>query len=54
MEPVGLFAEAELHAQQSCTATLEALPIPEEYTSSSAAFYEKGIDEFGFLSHYLG
>ncbi len=27
---------------------------PEEYRYSSAAFYEKGIDEFGFLSHYLG
>ncbi len=27
---------------------------PEEYRFSSAKFYEKGIDEFGFLSHYLG
>ncbi len=27
---------------------------PEEYKYSSARFYEKGIDEFGFISHYLG
>ncbi|MEJ7685032.1 MAG: hypothetical protein WKG06_45745 [Segetibacter sp.] len=26
---------------------------PEEYQYSSAKFYEKGIDEFVFLSHYL-
>ena len=26
---------------------------PEEYKYSSAKFYEKGIDEFGFLSHYI-
>jgi hypothetical protein len=24
-----------------------------EYKYSSTKFYEKGIDEFGFLSHYL-
>ncbi len=28
--------------------------FPEEYKYSSARFYEKGIDEFGFLQHYLG
>ena len=28
--------------------------FPEEYKYSSAAFYENGVDEFGFLSHYLG
>ena len=28
--------------------------LPEEYKYSSARFYEKGIDEFGFLQHYLG
>ena len=27
---------------------------PEEYKYSSAKFYEKGIDEFSFLSHYMG
>lgn len=27
---------------------------PEEYKYSSAKFYEKGIDEFTFLSHYMG
>ena len=27
---------------------------PEEYTYSSAAFYEKGKDDFKFLTHYLG
>ena len=27
---------------------------PEEYKYSSAKFYEKGIDEFGFITHYLG
>ncbi len=26
---------------------------PEEYKYSSARFYEKGVDEFGFLSNYL-
>jgi putative transposase len=26
---------------------------PEEYEWSSAEFYEKGIDQFGFLTHYL-
>lgn len=26
--------------------------FPEEYTYSSALFYEKGIDRFGFLTHY--
>jgi REP element-mobilizing transposase RayT len=26
---------------------------PEEYRYSSAKFYEKGVDEFPFLSHYL-
>jgi len=25
---------------------------PEYYKWSSAMFYEKGIDEFGFLTHY--
>ena len=28
--------------------------LPEEYRFSSALFYEKGIDEFGFLEHYTG
>jgi putative transposase len=27
---------------------------PEEYWYSSARFYEKKVDEFGFLTHYLG
>jgi putative transposase len=27
--------------------------LPEEYYFSSASFYEKGIDNFGFLQHYL-
>ena len=27
---------------------------PEGYKYSSARFYEKGIDDFGFLTHYLG
>jgi len=27
---------------------------PEEYKYSSIRFYEKGVDEFGFLTHYLG
>jgi hypothetical protein len=27
---------------------------PEEYKYSSAIFYEKNIDEFGILEHYLG
>ncbi len=27
---------------------------PEEYKYSSAKFYEKGIDDFVFLTHYLG
>ncbi|MCW3106594.1 MAG: Transposase like [Segetibacter sp.] len=26
---------------------------PEEYKYSSAKFYEKGIDDFGFVSHYI-
>ena len=26
---------------------------PEEYYLSSAKFYEKGIDDFGFLTHYM-
>ena len=28
--------------------------LPEEYYFSSALFYEKGIDNFGFIEHYLG
>jgi putative transposase len=28
--------------------------LPEEYHFSSALFYEKGIDNFGFIEHYLG
>ncbi len=28
--------------------------LPEEYYFSSALFYEKGIDHFGFIEHYLG
>lgn len=28
--------------------------LPEEYYFSSALFYEKGTDHFGFLEHYLG
>jgi putative transposase len=28
--------------------------LPEEYHFSSALFYEKGIDHFGFIEHYLG
>ena len=27
---------------------------PEEYKYSSAKFYERGIDQFSFLSHYMG
>jgi putative transposase len=27
---------------------------PEEFRYSSSRFYEKGVDEFGFLTHYLG
>ena len=27
---------------------------PEEYHYSSAKFYEKGIDDFGMLTHYMG
>jgi len=27
---------------------------PEEYKYSSSGFYEKGMDDFGFLTHYLG
>jgi REP element-mobilizing transposase RayT len=27
---------------------------PEEYHYSSALFYEKGIDNFGFITHYMG
>lgn len=27
---------------------------PEEYVYSSAKFYEQGIDDFGFLTHYRG
>ena len=27
--------------------------IPEEYWFSSARFYELGVDDFGFLTHYL-
>jgi hypothetical protein len=27
---------------------------PEDYKYSSAKFYETGIDDFGFLSHYHG
>ena len=27
---------------------------PEEYKYSSAKFYETGIDEFGFLTHWMG
>ena len=28
--------------------------FPEEYYFSSASFYEKGVDHFGFIKHYLG
>ena len=28
--------------------------LPEDYYFSSALFYEKGIDYFGFIEHYLG
>ena len=28
--------------------------FPEEYYFSSALFYEKGVDHFGFIIHYLG
>ena len=28
--------------------------LPEDYHFSSALFYEKGIDHFGFIEHYLG
>jgi putative transposase len=28
--------------------------LPEEYYYSSALFYEKGIDNFGFMEHYMG
>jgi REP element-mobilizing transposase RayT len=28
--------------------------LPEEYLYSSARYYETGIDNWGFLSHYLG
>ena len=27
---------------------------PEEYHYSSAKFYEKGVDDFGMLTHYMG
>jgi REP element-mobilizing transposase RayT len=27
---------------------------PEEYKYSTAKFYEKGVDDFGFVTHYLG
>ena len=27
--------------------------LPEDYHFSSALFYEKGIDHFGFIDHYL-
>jgi putative transposase len=27
--------------------------MPENYKWSSAKFYETGIDEFGFLTHYM-
>ena len=28
--------------------------LPEDYHFSSALFYEKGIDHFSFIDHYLG
>ena len=28
--------------------------FPEDYHFSSALFYEKGVDHFGFIDHYLG
>ncbi len=28
--------------------------MPEDYYYSSALFYEKGIDSFGMLTHYMG
>jgi putative transposase len=28
--------------------------LPEEYHYSSALFYEKRIDKFGFIQHYMG
>ncbi len=28
--------------------------LPEDYHFSSALFYEKGIDHFGFIEHYMG
>ena len=28
--------------------------LPEDYHFSSALFYERGIDHFGFIEHYLG
>jgi len=28
--------------------------LPEDYHFSSALFYEKGVDHFGFIDHYLG
>ena len=27
---------------------------PEDYKYSSAKFYESGMDEFGFLTHWMG
>lgn len=32
----------------------ELCQYPEEYKYSSAKFYERGINQFGFLSHYNG
>ena len=28
--------------------------LPEDYYYSSALFYEKGVDHFGFIEHYFG
>lgn len=28
--------------------------VPEEYKYSSALFYEKGVDEFGFITNFYG
>jgi hypothetical protein len=31
-----------------------AFDLPEEYKYFSVLYYEKGIDEFGFISHFQG
>ena len=55
---IELFASVVFHQKlnyiHNNPVTSNLCNLPEDYLFFSALFYEKGIDHFGFIEHYLG